>query len=692
MKRLKWIGGGLVVAVVAVVVAAYVALASLDLKSYRGTIEERIEAATGRDVQLTGDMDLNMGFTPGVVIGGMTFANADWGSRPHMVKVDRFEVGVSVLPLLTGDLEISRLVLIKPDILLETGPEGEGNWVLPGPKEEAGSDGGTPRTPDVLRVRIQDARLRYNDKQTGFDLNMTLDQARLDAAEGGLAITGEGTYQSVPFQLDGQIGALATLITGKGRYPVRLNADMQDSSLAIDGFLDQSGADVRPDVEIEAETTTLANLTALSGLPDMQLPDIGPASVQSRVRSTEAGYQLSGLQAELADSDLAGEATIDLTGERPSLSAELTSSTLDLRGFLQATGGGDGGDGGGSRLFPDTPLPFDLLRRADLDVRLKAGSVRLSKDFSAAELRLNATGEAGRLKISPLEAKVADGDIYLAMVVDAAASPADVTIDLDVGELDYGRVLRDLQVVDGVQGTFDVRANLNARGDSPHQIAGSLNGGLEIVGGEGRVENDLLETFGSGLGDLFAVWREEDDDLNLNCTVARFDAKQGVLDSRAILADTEQVSFGATGEIDLGQERLSLRVTPEAKQTSLMSLAVPVRISGPLLNPEIGPDPMGALKATAFVVGAAINPLAAVGALVVSSETTDENPCVAAIAKAREAGTGPVEGDANGGGSGGVGGFLEDMGESIDDALGAEGGGSGGGGEGNRFENRNNDR
>jgi hypothetical protein len=196
-----------------------------------------------------------------------------------------------------------------------------------------------------------------------------------------------------------------------------------------------------------------------------------------------------------------------------------------------------------------------------------------------------------------------------------------------------------------------------------------------------------LDATGAGLGDLLAVWREQDDDMNLNCAVARFGAEKGVLNSRAILADTQSVSFGGTGDIDLGNEELDLRITPEAKQTSLMSLAVPVRLSGPLTDPSIGPDPLGAAKATAFVVGAAINPLVAVGALVVSSETQDQNPCVAALAKARQKGTGKVEGD-----QGGVGGFLNKMGDSIDRALGQSGKDDAGKEEGNRFLNRNQDR
>ncbi|MDZ7713712.1 MAG: hypothetical protein U5L06_11670 [Rhodovibrio sp.] len=211
-----------------------------------------------------------------------------------------------------------------------------------------------------------------------------------------------------------------------------------------------------------------------------------------------------------------------------------------------------------------------------------------------------------------------------------------------------------------------MRANLTGRGDSPHAIAASLDGGLEIVGGEGRIDNGLLDATGAGLGDLLAVWREQDSDMNLNCAVARFGAEKGVLTSRAILADTHVGVVRRHRRASTSARRKSTCGSPPEAQADQPDepgrAGAPVR---PAARPSIRPDPIGAAKATAFVVGAAINPLVAVGALVVASETQDQNPCVAALAKARQEGTGKVEGD-----NGGVGGFFNKMGDSIDRALG----------------------
>ena len=138
----------------------------------------------------------------------------------------------------------------------------------------------------------------------------------------------------MPFELDGTVGALSALLAGAGRYPLDLKVQARDTQLQLDGVLDQTGRDVSPDVELSAETGSLANLTALAGLPDLNLPDIGPAQLTSRVRGTDAGYSFTGLKAELAGSDLAGEATVDLAGAGIRFTADLSSSTLDLRPFI----------------------------------------------------------------------------------------------------------------------------------------------------------------------------------------------------------------------------------------------------------------------------------------------------------------------------------------------------------------------
>jgi hypothetical protein len=149
------------------------------------------------------------------------------------------------------------------------------------------------------------------------------------------------------------------------------------------------------------------------------------------------------------------------------------------------------------------------------------------------------------------------------------------------------------------------------------------------------------------------------------------------------------------GTVDLRDESLDLKVTPEAKQTSLLSLAVPFLIQGTLAEPQVLPDPLGTAVGAAKIAGLFINPLAAGAAIIAQSETTEENPCVVALNQPAQAagapaaepqakstvesateGAGGVVGGAAegiggvvGGAAEGVGSALEGVGEGIAEGL-----------------------
>ena len=137
MKKLKWIVTGLVALLVAVAVAGYVVLSTMDFDYLRPRIEAEAKKATGRDLKIAGQIRVQPSLTPTLAIDRVSFANAPWGSSPEMVTLERFEVEVALMPLLSGDIDIRRLVVVKPKILLETNAEGQANWSLEGVAETA---------------------------------------------------------------------------------------------------------------------------------------------------------------------------------------------------------------------------------------------------------------------------------------------------------------------------------------------------------------------------------------------------------------------------------------------------------------------------------------------------------------------------------------------------------------------------
>ena len=180
MKRLKKIAIGLAVLVVAVIVAIVAILLSVDYNQYKSVAIAEVEAATGRKFEIAGDLSLSLRLSPRIVLNDVTLANADWGTRPDMLKIRRLEVEVELLPLLSGDIWVKRLIVKGADILLERSPDGAVNWVFGTASSSEASSAATssgPALPMINDVSIQDSQLRYRDGQTGEEHGLFIELA-----------------------------------------------------------------------------------------------------------------------------------------------------------------------------------------------------------------------------------------------------------------------------------------------------------------------------------------------------------------------------------------------------------------------------------------------------------------------------------------------------------------------------------
>ena len=204
-----------------IIVAAVVALRSMDFNKYKGLIAGQVKSATGRELKIGGNLNLEIGFSPAVVVEDVSFANAPWGSRADMVKVRRFEVVVALIPLIFRDIQVKRLILVQPDILLETDARGKGNWSLgdaaaatPPPAKPGETKSGLAAIA-VEKVRIEKGTLTYRDGRTKRATVLALDRLDLKAkgVTSPLEIDFVGAYGGKAFTLAGTVGPLSEIQT-----------------------------------------------------------------------------------------------------------------------------------------------------------------------------------------------------------------------------------------------------------------------------------------------------------------------------------------------------------------------------------------------------------------------------------------------------------------------------------------------
>jgi len=78
--RWKWFVTIGVLTIVISIAAAYVYLITYDYNELKPLVARMVEDATGRKLSLGGDINLEIGFAPALVVTDAALANATWGS------------------------------------------------------------------------------------------------------------------------------------------------------------------------------------------------------------------------------------------------------------------------------------------------------------------------------------------------------------------------------------------------------------------------------------------------------------------------------------------------------------------------------------------------------------------------------------------------------------------------------------
>ncbi len=302
------------------VVAGGVFLASFDPDSLKPRIIEAVKRATGRDLTLNGRISLKLSLQPTIEARDVAFANPTGFSRPQMATLDRLQLQLGLLPLLRRRIEIVSLVLIHPDILLETDAAGQPNWQITPQVSPTAPTAAPPQTPppeagrktavSVSEIRIQDGTLAYRDDHA--NTIKTLGLPELDATSASpdapLHVETDATYNGTAFHLIADTGALTRLqdTAATTPWPVKLALAAADAKLAADGSLTQPLLGKGYSLSVSG---AVPNLTALAPLvPDQKLPPLHDVTFAAKIADRGGEWpEVSALTLHVGASDLGAQ-------------------------------------------------------------------------------------------------------------------------------------------------------------------------------------------------------------------------------------------------------------------------------------------------------------------------------------------------------------------------------------------------
>ena len=386
----------------AAVIVGYIALASYDYNSLKPEIIAAVKKLTGRDLILTGDIRPKLALKPTLLVEDVALSNADWGTRPTMMTVKRFEIRMAVLPLLFAQVRVTRLLMVEPDLFFETDPSGRSNleFTLPELPETL-----SVLPPIVPRIKFDAVIIRngvfyYRDgriRKTYTGRIETL-RAKVPGLESAMSLAARVQFLERNVSLKGEVGAPAVLFDHKGAWPLNLFGNSAGVDFTVKGHNRNVAAFRDYNLHIRSKAKSQAEFERLLGWRG--LPTIRPLATSFWLSDPGRGrFRFDNLIIQSGKQQISGAMELHTHRKRPYVAAHLVLKQLDLRRLLSAQSSKSGKpiDERPFRLILAEWTSFKVLGRIDADMAIEVRKLRLPGAF-VNTLQGATRIDSGRLK------------------------------------------------------------------------------------------------------------------------------------------------------------------------------------------------------------------------------------------------------------------------------------------------------
>lgn len=610
MRRILLIAAAAVAGLLGV---ALILPAFLPSEAYRGQIEREATGALGRETSVQGRISVSI--LPRIMVRAqeVRVANAPGFDGEPFAEMGALRLSVDLFPLLSGRVSVNELVLVDPVVRLsERG--GRNNWTFAPaagePDAQAGA-GGFARRPGALPfeaslgdVRLENGLIVYSDGAVTRrieSLDLAVEMTRFDAPA---RLRGDFSLEGEPVQFDVALASLRGFLEG-----ARTDAEARIESAVLDAAFDGAFLE-SPDVEfagrLELGLPDLQRLAALAGspLPDGEIFRLFEA--QGQVAGSPSRVAFSGAQLRFDDIEAEGDFTAELDRRRPLLTGSLSLETLDVTPYAASESARDGGapaqPSGEGGEWSDEPVDLSVLRALDARLDLTAGRL-IYGAIEASDAALTAVLEDGRLQADLTSFRLYDGAGTARLVADARSATPSYVMTARFDALQALPFLSAAAGFDRLSGLGGLSLDVTSQGASPRAIIEALNGQGRFQFADGAIRGINVARVIRGVqqaletGQLPAGFGQ-DQETDFSSLGGTIDITDGIASNPDLQLLSPLVRVLGEGRVNLAEQRIDYRLSPRAVADltgqggapDLSGIAVPVRISGSLSQPQIGID------------------------------------------------------------------------------------------------------
>ncbi len=539
LKFLAYFLGALVVLTVIVIVAFTLLF---DANAYRDEISAAVEEATGRTLDIEGDLEVSFFPWLAIEIGRTRLGNAEGFGPEPFAEFERARLSVEVMPLIlerrisVGTVELSSLA-----ISLAVNASGSSNWEDLGAAEgesgeaadaAAATESGPPDI-EIGGVDFNNASLTYRDASTGDEYRLTNFNVHTGPVALGAPVDVESSFSvaaepagitadteiAMRIAIDQDSGLISltgfevgTVANGVVEAPVTLAVDAPaitlntaDSiadlgELAIEVMNVRLTADVEsfsyagdptPNAALAIEAFSPRSLAQQLGVempPTADPNTFERLSLEANAAITDTQLRLDGLTLRFDDTtftgglivprDPAGRFELDLAGDR-----------IDVTRYMAPAEDGEVAESAGDEV--DVEIPVELIRALNARGNLSLAEGRLGKlDFTNVELGINAAD--GKLRFHPITAEFFDGRYAGDTRIDASGDETVMAVDERIEGVSLAPLAKAMAERDNITGQINGSFKLTGRGNYLSEIQRTLSGTMNFELSDGAYEGTDL--------------------------------------------------------------------------------------------------------------------------------------------------------------------------------------------------------
>jgi AsmA protein len=602
--------------VLTVIVAVVGAVYLIPLNTYRAPLAAAASRALSREVRIGGPVHLSIYPSLGLSLSDVSIANVPGARDPQMIGIEKLTVGARIVPLFSGRLEVTELVLQHPTIHLEVGKDAAPNWSFGGkPGSGAPADAAALNRIGFSHLNFRDGEITYYDASSGksaalndVSLNLDMYEAAKPSLSVPLNFDGSVTYNGEKLKIGGRLenfGALMSARTTAARLSIGSNIINADFSGTIGGDAGVSGA-------LMMGAHSVRSFSAWLGKPLPPGNGFGLVALEGHLSARGGIYSLTQTHLAFDSMNLNGDLQIDTNPKVLTLKGYVTINRLDVNPYLAPGASDDTVKATQAKAAnPDAPLALGGLKSVNADLMLVIGEMLLPS-LKLDRAAINVTLDDGVLKADFKNLAAYGGNGKGTLTLDASGATPVFHDTLEISGIKAQPFLAQMMGVNKISGTGAVTFDISSRGDSAKAIVKDLSGKGEVRFTDGAIAGADLAAVARVLqsvvtGDALAAVIGESAKTPFGKMGASFTIDHGVMQTKDFQLVNPAVEMSGSGAVDLAAHSLDFHFEPKAMKgipgLKLVDIGVPFYVKGPWEKPRYEPDVSAIAKSVVQKLG-----------------------------------------------------------------------------------------